>query len=237
MQNRGARQAGPPARPEVSGERGERGELVKGAATQQALELVALRGRDVIGVRHILDGQAHVGTDPASIARVVKGDVVAEVTGDRYALKVPAGARARVHQADGLARLLTGPTEVCLGERDRAVLVLGAIQIRAQIVPVEIVSKAGVFSPRWARAASSDVPGLARWIGLVGALYAVALVICVLLAPRESAQLESGAVRKAVAAAQATALVLANEPVMEGVEGRASPQLDLDGEAGRLGTR
>jgi hypothetical protein len=50
------------------------------------------------------------------------------------------------------------------------------------------------------------VPGLARWICLVGALYAAALAVCAALAPRERVMLEPGAIGQAAAAAQEAAL-------------------------------
>lgn len=213
------------------GEQAEQGvwqRPARGAASQRALELVALRGQDVIGVRHVLDGRAHVGSDPSAIARVPKGEAIAEVEGDRFALLVPAGARGRLHQADGLARLLTGPTQVLLHEGDRAVLVLGSIQIRAQIVSVELMARSGTFGQRWSSRPSTDGPGLLRWVGLVGALYATALAICVVFAPRDRERLETGIAR--AMAAHASALVSAYQPVVEDVELRAAPQIDRDGD-------
>ncbi|WP_063751952.1 hypothetical protein [Sorangium cellulosum] len=166
------------------------------ASARRALELVAVRGKDVIGVRHLLaEGRAHIGDTPASIARVPSieldrsAPVIAEVTGARYVLHVPRRTRARVHGADGLGRLLTGPADIELQEGDRAVLVIGAVQIRAQIVPIEIISRLGAS-------------GL-RWIGLIGALYLVALAICAALAPRDRARLDEGSLRRAVSAAAA----------------------------------
>lgn len=209
-------------------EQGVRSRPARGTATQRALELVALRGRDVIGVRHVLDGRAHVGSDPSAIARVPVGEVIAEVEGERFALLVPAGARGRLHQADGLARLLTGPTQVLLHEGDRAVLVLGSIQIRAQIVPVEIMARSGALGPRWSPRPGADAPGLLRWVALVGALYAAALAICVVFAPRDRERLETGIAR--AVSAQASALVSAYQPVVEGVELGAPPELDRDGD-------
>lgn len=181
---------------EASGDRRSRPPSA-GACTRLALELVALRGKDVIGVRHLLaEGRAHIGDAPGSIARVPAADldrsapVIAEVTsGARYVLHVPRRARARVHRADGLARLLTGPTDAELREGDRAVLVLGPIQIRAQIVPIEVVSRLGTS-------------GL-RWVGLVGALYITALVVCAALAPRDRARLDEGSIRRAIGEAAA----------------------------------
>jgi hypothetical protein len=166
------------------------------ASTRRALELVAVRGKDVIGVRHLLDeGRAYIGDTPATVARVPSAEldraapVIAEVIGARYVLHVPRRTRARVHGADGLGRLLTGPADVELQEGDRAVLVIGPLQVRAQIVPIEIVSRLGAS-------------GL-RWIGLIGALYLAALAICAALAPRDRARLDEGSIRRAVGAAAA----------------------------------
>ncbi|KYF70527.1 hypothetical protein BE11_28400 [Sorangium cellulosum] len=166
------------------------------AAARRALELVAVRGKDVIGVRHMLaEGRAHIGDTPSSIARVPFAEldraapVIAEVTGARYVLHVPRRTRARLHGADGLGRLLTGPADIELQEGDRAVLVIGPVQIRAQIVPIEIISRLGAS-------------GL-RWIGLIGALYIAALAICAVLAPRDRARLDEGSIRRAVSAAAA----------------------------------
>ncbi|AKT37703.1 uncharacterized protein CMC5_018450 [Chondromyces crocatus] len=201
---------------------------------QRALELVALRGRDVVGVRHILDGRAHVGADPAAVAHAVRGDLIAEVVGDRFTIFVPAGTRARLHQADGLARLLTGPVEVSLLEGDRAVLVLGEIQIRAQIVPVEVVSRDTTTSSRWGRSKGAGPTGVARWVGLVGAIYAVALTVCALFATPERVLLQQGVVGRAVSTAAAAAqasLLASNKPVVEGVKRPSAQQFDFDGRA------
>ncbi|KYF72628.1 hypothetical protein [Sorangium cellulosum] len=166
------------------------------AAARRALELVAVRGKDVIGVRHMLaEGRAHIGDTPSSIARVPLAEldraapVIAEVIGARYVLHVPRRTRARVHGADGLGRLLTGPVDIELQEGDRAVLVIGPVQIRAQIVPIEIIARLGASS--------------LRWIGLIGALYITALAICAVLAPRDRARLDEGSIRRAVSAAAA----------------------------------
>lgn len=168
------------------------------STSRRALELVALRGKDVIGVRHLLEeGRMHIGDTPATIARLPVGELdraaplIAEVTGARYLLHVPRRTRARVHRTDGLGRLLTGPVDVELQEGDRAVLVFGPVQVRAQIVPIEIISRMG----------SSAL----RWIGLVGALYLAALAVCAALAPRDRARLDEGSLRRAVGAAAAAA--------------------------------
>ncbi|WP_437677718.1 hypothetical protein [Sorangium sp. So ce131] len=164
------------------------------ASTRRALELVAVRGKDVIGVRHMLaDGRTHIGDAPASIARVPWGDLdrsapmIAEVSGGRHVLHVPRRARARVHGADGLGRLLTGPAEIVLNEGDRAVLVMGPVHVRAQIVPIEVVSRLSTSS--------------LRWIGLIGALYLVALAVCAAIAPRDTGGLEEAIPRALDAAA------------------------------------
>lgn len=109
-----------------------------------ALELVALRGKDVIGVRHLRPGgAAWVGNVADSLARVPARDlggqplVVGEVRGGAYTLHVPPRARARYHGADGIPRLVMGPHRIDLKEGERAVVVLGAVQIRAQVVPFE----------------------------------------------------------------------------------------------------
>lgn len=166
------------------------------SSSRRALELVAVRGKDVIGVRHLLaEGRAFIGDTPGSIARLPSGEldraapVIAEVTGARYVLHVPRRTRARLHGADGLGRLLTGPADIELREGDRAVLVIGPVQVRAQIVPIEIISRLG----------SSGL----RWIGLLGALYIAALAICAALAPRDRARLDAGSIRRAVGAAAA----------------------------------
>src|SRR5512132_228941 len=59
--------------------------------TKSALELVAMRGRDVIGVRHLLEGgRAFLGSGPEAIARMPTKDlgggsvVVGEVTASEF---------------------------------------------------------------------------------------------------------------------------------------------------------
>ncbi|MCC6554828.1 MAG: hypothetical protein IT372_17780 [Polyangiaceae bacterium] len=173
---------------------------------------MALRGRDVIGVRHVLDGRAYLGGAfdgvTRAIAAVPGGDApaIAEVTGERFVLRVPPRARARMHGVDGLGRLLCGPAEITLREGDRAVLVIGSVQVRAQIVPVEITSRAAALGQRLGLGAGhSGGLGVARWIGLLGALYVAALALCATLAPRDRARLEAGAIARAAAAAEAAA--------------------------------
>lgn len=109
-----------------------------------ALELVAMRGKDVVGVRHLLDGgSAWVGNAVNSIARVPVRDLgghphlVGEVREGTHALCIPPRARARFHPKDGVPRLMVGPHRFVLEEGERAVLVLGPVQIRAQVVPFE----------------------------------------------------------------------------------------------------
>lgn len=162
--------------------------------TLNALELVAVRGTDVIGVRHLLEGgQAWVGQSPDSIARVSMGEwggratVVAEAVGGRFVLHVPPRARARMHGRDGLGRLAIGPMDIEVEEGDRTVVVMGQVQIRARIVPVEMSAPL-----------SSRVPGEAkRWIAVMGALYITALALCAMIAPSRPSTLDSG-LRRAV---------------------------------------
>jgi hypothetical protein len=147
-------------------------------ANRRALELVALRGRDVVGVRHVLDGgRATLGTGEDAIVRVahagLTGITVAEVQGDAFVLHVPPKARVRRHLASGLGRLGVGPETFPLGTGDRAVLVLdNGVTVRARVVDIE--ASAGV-QPR----SSSPL----RWIVAVGALYVAILALCASLVP------------------------------------------------------
>jgi hypothetical protein len=159
---------------------------------QKALELVALKGRDVIGVRHLLEGGvAWVGQVADALARVPMSEfggqprIAGEVRGGSFLLHVPPRARARLHGADGLARIVAGPQKICLGEGDRAVLVLGPVQIRAQISTIEVVAS-GIGA----------VSGAAGWIAFVGAVYVAALALCAAFAPPPPAQLHRGAMTR-----------------------------------------
>jgi hypothetical protein len=113
-----------------------------------ALELVAMRGKDVVGVRHVHEGgSAWVGNVAETIARVSMREygghplVVGDVRSGTYTVHVPPRARARVHRADGIPRLLVGPSHVELREGERAVVVVGTVQIRAQVVPFEVMAR------------------------------------------------------------------------------------------------
>ncbi len=138
-----------------------------------ALELVAMRGKDVVGVRHLQEGgTAWVGNVAEPLARVPLRElggqslVVGEVRSGTYAVQVPPRARARVHGRDGIPRLLVGPHRVELREGERAVLVLGAVQIRAAVVPFEVPAarfKIGV--------------GVAAWVAVLAAVYVAAVAI------------------------------------------------------------
>ena len=77
---------------------------------------------------------------------------------------------------------MTGPVALEVEDGDSAVVVLGAVQIRARVVPVETSGRAR------ARSAGDTW----RWIGLTGALYVAALAVCALLAPERAALLERG---------------------------------------------
>jgi hypothetical protein len=138
-----------------------------------ALELVAMRGRDVVGVRHLQDGgTAWLGNVTDSLARVSMreygGDalILGEVRSGTYSVRVPPRARARVHGGDGVPRLVVGPYRIELRPGERAVVVLGAVQIRAQVVPFDVPL------PRFKLTA-----GAAVWMALLGAVYVVAIAL------------------------------------------------------------
>lgn len=165
--------------------------------TQRALELVAVRGKDVVGVRHLVDGgRATMGAGADAIVRLADTDApftVATVRGDDFVLRVPAKARARVHGADGIPRLVAGPADVRLAEGERAVLYVGEHQLRARVAQIETLAR-GV-------AASAKA---IRWIAIVGAVYVAALGLCATLVPSHAPQLTAGFGR----AIQATALTI-----------------------------
>lgn len=161
-----------------------------------ALELVAVRGADVLGVRHVLEGgKVWVGQAPESIARIPMGEfggraaLLAEVSDEQFVLHVPPRARARMHGHDGLGRLSIGPTMVSLAEGDRVVIVLGQVQIRARIVPIEAVT-----TPE----ASGETK---RWIAVMGAVYLLALLVCALVAPARPGRLPHGGLQRLLEAA------------------------------------
>ena len=159
--------------------------------TRQALELVAVRGRDVLGVRHLLEGgTAWVGDVTDALARIQLEEfggrplLVGEVLSGEHTLYVPPRARARTHKRGDLPRLLAGPHRIALCEGERAVLVLGSVQIRAQIVRV-------AASPTRAALA-----GAAGWVALAAAAYVLALGICAALAPPPSLTLDRGVLQR-----------------------------------------
>ena len=155
--------------------------------TRQALELVAVRGRDVLGVRHLVEGgTAWIGNVSDALVRLQLDDfggqplLVGEVLSGEHMLYVPPRARARMHKRGDLPRLLAGPHRIALCEGERAVIVLGSVQIRAQIIRV-------AASPMRAALA-----GAAGWIVLAAASYVMALGICAALAPPMSLTLDRG---------------------------------------------
>src|SRR5262245_37964167 len=94
-----------------------------------ALELVAMRGKDVVGVRHLQEGgTAWVGNVGETIARVSMREfggqpfMVGDVRAGTYTVQVPPRARARVHGWDGIPRLVVGPHRAELREGERAVV-------------------------------------------------------------------------------------------------------------------
>jgi hypothetical protein len=138
-----------------------------------ALELMAVRGKDVVGARHVLDGgTAWVGNVADAIARVPMAAfggqplIVAEVCAGVHVLHVPPRARARIHGSDGIPRLVVGPHRIELHEGERAVVVLGAVQIRGRVVPYEVTE------PRHRRVAQ-----VAVWVSVIAGIYAVALAL------------------------------------------------------------
>jgi hypothetical protein len=147
----------------------------------RALELVAARGKEVIGVKHLLrGGRAWVGDAADALARVAMADfggepvAVGEVSGSRHLINVPPRARIRIDQPDNVTRIAIGPQRIALAEGERAVVVLGSVQIRAQVVAIETFARTvGVSSTA------------TRWIVGVGAVYMAALALCAVLAPRD----------------------------------------------------
>jgi hypothetical protein len=111
--------------------------------------------------------------------------IVGEVTQDEYAVYVPPRARARMHGASGIPRLLVGPHKLTLTPGERAVLVLGQVQIRARLVDIESF------------ASSSVVPGgIAVWVAFTATIYAAALAVCAAFAPVPSQQLDHGGMQR-----------------------------------------
>jgi hypothetical protein len=165
---------------------------VKRPRGRLALELVAMRGKDVVGVRHLHEGgSAWIGNTAETIARVPMREyggharVVGEVRSGTYAVEVPPRARARLHGADGIPRLLVGPQRIELHEGERAVLVLGAVQVRAQVVPFEVPA------PRFRLTAAA-----AAWVAVVGVVYAVALALTASVAQPPAQRLHPGAMQR-----------------------------------------
>jgi hypothetical protein len=156
-----------------------------------ALELVAMRGKDVVGVRHLHDGgTAWIGNTAETISRISMREyggqplIVGEVRSGTYAVNVPPRARARVHGSDGIPRLLVGPHRVELREGERAVVVLGAVQIRAQVVPFEVPA------PRF-----KVTTGAAAWIAVLAMLYAAAVALTAALAQPTAPLAQPGVAR------------------------------------------
>lgn len=166
----------------------ESGVFPRVTTTKRALELVAVRGAEVIGVRHLLAGaRAWIGTQTDALAPVPVDAfggapiAIGESTSDAFLVQVPPNARARFHGADGLGRLLVGPDRVQLGDGDKMVVVLGPVQVRAQVVSVETMSR----SPK-------PSSGAFGWIALVGALYVAALAMCAWISPSAPSHLSRG---------------------------------------------
>ena len=143
-----------------------------------ALELVAMRGKDVVG---------GVGDAIARIpSRELGGHpfLVGEVRSGTYALHLPNRARARLHGSDGIPRLMIGPHRMELGEGDRAVLVLGPVQIRAQLVPFETAPSSLKTSTR-----------IGMWVAAIGLIYAASLAVSAALS-QPAPHVDPGAVHQ-----------------------------------------
>ena len=160
-----------------------------------------MRGRDVIGVRHLLDGtRATIGRGPDAFARISISDAadditIAEVERGQFVLWVPARSRVRSHLSCGLGQLGIGPQRIVLADGDRSVLVLpGGIQIRAQIVPIETFSRS-----------LSAARHPARWLAVAASLYVAALVLCASLAPSKVPTV-TASLQRAAQQAQAAAI-------------------------------
>lgn len=161
----------------------------------RALEIVATRGHDVIGVRHLLEGgECWVGSAQSSIANLPMREyggrpvIVGRVTDGQCNVHVPPFARARTHGSDGLGRLLMGPVDVPLSDGDRAVIVLGSVQIRARIIRIEQAGKVETYRRRDAL----------RWLLVASALYFAVFGLCALVVPQKPQPLEPGALQRAV---------------------------------------
>jgi hypothetical protein len=174
----------------ISGDRALRRDSVR------ALEIVATRGHDVVGVRHLLEGGVcWVGSAQNSIANISMRDfgghaaIVGRFVDGSCTVHVPPFARARTHGVDGLGRLLMGPTEVAVGEGDRAVVVLGAIQIRARIIHIEQAGKVETYRHRDAL----------KWLLVASAVYFGVFGICAVFIPDKPRRLEPGSLQRAIA--------------------------------------
>lgn len=170
-------------------------------STHKALELVATRGSEVIGIRQLLlGGKAWVGDLSEALARppmhAFGGQplIVGAVTHDEYAIYIPPGGRARMHGADGVPRLITGPYKLSLAPGEHAVLILGTIQIRAQIVDVEVSAPALV--PAVATEGTRSPTRLVGWAALTAAAYATAMAVCATFNPGPAKVLDHGAMQR-----------------------------------------
>jgi hypothetical protein len=165
------------------------GSAARKARGRLALELVAMRGKDVVGVRHLRDGAtAWVGDVAETLARVPMREIgdrpflLGEVRAGTYTVQVPPRARARVHGADGIPRLVVGPHRVELSEGERAVVVLGPVQVRAQVVPFE--APAGRFN------------AVAAWVAVLGVIYVAAIALTTAMVRPSATKLEPGAMHR-----------------------------------------
>jgi hypothetical protein len=83
-----------------------------------------------------------------------------------------------------------GPMDLALSEGERAVVVLGAVQIRARVIQIE---RAGKIEPYRRRDAL-------KWLLGAMAVYFLVFGVCAMVIPDKPRSLEPGAMQRAVAA-------------------------------------
>jgi hypothetical protein len=163
---------------EAGGSGGGFGDDGRGAGSQdgskttrgRALELVVVRGAEVLGVRHLLAGASAWLGSADSIAPVSMAGfggrpvAIGEATTSRFYVQVPPNARARLRSADGLPRILAGAQRLQLRRGDTVVIVLGPVSVRARLVAVDGVGRTPNLADR-----------ALRWVAVLSVLYLVAL--------------------------------------------------------------
>jgi hypothetical protein len=150
---------------------GEGGASAAGGARRgRALELVVVRGAEVLGVRHLLAGASAWLGSAESIAPVSMEDFggrpmpIGDATSSGFYVQIPPNARARLHDAGGVPRILAGAQRIEVQSGDKVVIVLGPVSVRARVVAVDGVGRAPNLADR-----------ALRWIAVLSVLYLVAL--------------------------------------------------------------